>query len=233
MKIVNSYNLNHIDMETRIFKLVIVIFVMTLCINIQAQIKVHESGQISLQDYTENWNNGVQIFPSGTVHFNTTSTNAWSWVTVASPKHAKGKCWIVTYPDGETDPAEQKKDHRFFVTGEGYVHQRGSLRLADVSFQTGNEAIRNPGYILDAITGIYYTPVDETEDGSRKENVRVGVIAQEVEKVLPEAVSRDDQDLMYVDYEALTVVLIEAYKEQKSEIELLRKTLEEHGLLKP
>ena len=154
-------------------------------------------------------------------------------VTVASPKHAKGKCWIVTYPDGETDPAEQKKDHRFFVTGEGYVHQRGSLRLADVSFQTGNEAIRNPGYILDAITGIYYTPVDETEDGSRKENVRVGVIAQEVEKVLPEAVSRDDQDLMYVDYEALTVVLIEAYKEQKSEIELLRKTLEEHGLLKP
>ena len=63
-------------METRIFKLVIVIFVMTLCINIQAQIKVHESGQISLQDYTENWNNGVQIFPSGTVHFNTTSTNA-------------------------------------------------------------------------------------------------------------------------------------------------------------
>ena len=27
-------------------------FVMTLCINIQAQIKVHESGQISLQDYT-------------------------------------------------------------------------------------------------------------------------------------------------------------------------------------
>lgn len=36
---------------------------------------------------------------------------------------------------------------------------------------------------------------------------------------------------MYVDYEALTVVLIEAYKEQKAEIEMLRKTLEEHGLL--
>ena len=58
-------------------------------------------------------------------------------------------------------------------------------------------------------------------------------MAQEVEKVLPEAVSRDERDLMYVDYEALTVVLIEAYKEQKAEIELLRKTLEEHGLLKP
>ena len=55
------------DMRTRIFKSVIVIFVMTLCINTQAQIKVHESGQISLQDYTGNWNNGVQILSSGTV----------------------------------------------------------------------------------------------------------------------------------------------------------------------
>ena len=218
-------------MKTKIFKSVVVMFVMTLCINIQAQIKVHESGQISLQDYTGNWNNGIQIFPSGTIHFNTNKTDAWHWVTVASPKHAKGKCWIVTYPDGETDPTEQKKDHRFFVTGDGYVHQRGSLRLADVSFQTGNEAIRNPGYILDAITGTYYIPIDETEDDSKKENVKLGVIAQEVEKVLPEAVYRDDQDLMYVDYEALTVVLIEAYKEQKAEIEMLRKTLEEHGLL--
>ena len=87
--------------------------------------------------------------------------------------------------------------------------------------------------MLDAITGTYYIPIDEDNDGSKDKNIRVGVMAQEVEKVLPEAVSRDEKDLMYVDYEALTVVLIEAYKEQKAEIELLRKTLEEHGLLEP
>lgn len=105
--------------------------------------------------------------------------------------------------------------------------------MADTRLQGGREEITNSGAILDNITGVYYIPVDESESNERKGNRRVGVFAEEIEKVLPEAVSRDDRDLMYVDYEALTVVLIEAYKEQKAEIELLRKTLEEHGLLKP
>jgi hypothetical protein len=105
--------------------------------------------------------------------------------------------------------------------------------MADTRLQDGREEITNSGAILDNITGVYYIPVDESESNERKGNRRVGVFAEEIEKVLPEAVSRDDRDLMYVDYEALTVVLIEAYKEQKAEIELLRKTLEEHGLLKP
>ena len=105
--------------------------------------------------------------------------------------------------------------------------------MADTRLQGGREEITNSGAILDNITGVYYIPVDESESNERKGNRRVGVFAEEIEKVLPEAVSRDDRDLMYVDYEALTAVLIEAYKEQKAEIELLRKTLEEHGLLKP
>ena len=220
-------------MKTKIIIIAFLICLFTIHQESQAQIKVHENGQITFQHINGNWNHGVQIFPAGCTHFNSTKTSEWHWVTVASPKNAKGKCWIVTYPDGETDPAEQKKDHRFFVTGDGYVHKRGSRRMADASLQTGHETIRNPGMVLDAITGTYYIPTDEDNEGSKDKNIRVGVMAQEVEKVLPEAVSRDERDLMYVDYEALTVVLIEAYKEQKAEIELLRKTLEEHGLLKP
>ena len=200
---------------------------------VQSQIIVHDDGQITLQHDTGHWYHGIQIFPSGCTHFNTTQTHPWHWVTIASPKHPDGKCWIVNYPDMEDTPQNQKNDHRFFVTGSGYVHQRGSLRMADASMQSEHEALRNPGAILDEITGTYYIPVDETGGDAKENSRRVGVIAQEVEKYLPEAVSRDDNDLMYVDYEALTVVLIEAYKEQKAEIELLRKTLEEHGLLKP
>lgn len=219
--------------ENKLAVVIIAILTFALQQNLQAQVRVHESGQISLQNYDGDWYQGIQVYPSGTTHFNTTYTHGWHWVTIASPKHPKGKCWIVNYPDMDDSPEEQKDDHRFFVTGEGYVHKRGSLRLADINLQTSIESISTAGAILDGITGTYYIPIDESNDDSKIENRKVGVSAQEVEKVLPEAVSRDDRDLMYVDYEALTTVLIEAYKEQKSEIELLRKTLEENGLLKP
>lgn len=61
----------------------------------------------------------------------------------------------------------------------------------------------------------------------------MGFSAQEIEKILPEAVMTDSDGLKYVNYEILTTFLVEGFKEQQKEIELLRKTLEEHGLLKP
>ena len=143
----------------------IILITLLLCISAsqksQAQIKVHSDGQITFQHNTKNWYHGIQIFPSGCTHFNTNQTHPWHWVTMASPKHPKGKCWIVNYPDMDDTPELQKNDHRFFVTGEGHVHKRKSLVLADPTFQTGNESIRDPGYILDAITGTYYILIDE------------------------------------------------------------------------
>lgn len=61
---------------------------------------------------------------------------------------------------------------------------------------------------------------------------RPGVDPQELKEVLPEAVTADDNDLLYVDYEALTVFLIEAVKEQRQEIIELRRILEENGLMR-
>ena len=57
--------------------------------------------------------------------------------------------------------------------------------------------------------------------------VRVGVIAQEVEKTIPEVVYTDENDTKSVSYERLTGVLIEAVKELKSENDDLRKDVEE------
>lgn len=195
-----------------------------LAVAMQAQIKVHGDGHISLGTLSGAWNVGTQVYPSGSVHFNHPSTENWKWVTTASPNAVKGKCWIVTYPG-------DKYDHRFFVTGDGYVFKRGSWRAADNSLQNPLENIRAAGATLDQITGVWYIPVDE--ESGRGEARRAGVTAQQVAEVLPEAVTTDEKGLMYVDYETLTVFLIEAVKEQRHETELLRKTLEEHGLLEP
>ena len=67
------------------------------------------------------------------------------------------------------------------------------------------------------IRGVTFVRTD-TEDKSR----RAGVIAQEVEKVLPEVVNTTDEGLKNVAYGNLVALLIEAIKELNAEIETLK-----------
>lgn len=50
----------------------------------------------------------------------------------------------------------------------------------------------------------------------------VGLIAQEVEKVLPEAVSKDDKGFLTLDYNAVVAVLVDEVNQLKSEIKQLK-----------
>jgi len=70
---------------------------------------------------------------------------------------------------------------------------------------------------IKAMRGVYYTLKD---DASPTPTNRVGVIAQEVQAVLPEAVD-DDSDFMQVRYTDIIPVLIEAVKEQQATIDAL------------
>ncbi len=77
---------------------------------------------------------------------------------------------------------------------------------------------------------LLYTPAQGHDKSEGQKQRRVGVSAQEVEKAIPEAVSADETGTMYVDYEALTVFLIEALKEQKSRIDELETILKDKGI---
>ena len=63
--------------------------------------------------------------------------------------------------------------------------------------------------------------VEFNKKGEDKKSI--GVIAQEIEKILPEVVSTDDNGMKSVAYGNITGVLIEAIKELKAEIEELKK----------
>ena len=73
--------------------------------------------------------------------------------------------------------------------------------------------------------------------GSRKGKRDLGLIAQEVEEVLPEIVHEHEMPLMEdaeagktyktVDYEKMVGVLIEAVKEQQTQIDSLKAQLEQ------
>ena len=71
---------------------------------------------------------------------------------------------------------------------------------------------------IQAMRGVYY---NKTE--SNTEDIKIGVIAQEVEAVLPELVIENEDDgLKSVAYSELTAVLINAIKEQQEIIEDLK-----------
>lgn len=198
-----------------------------MCIASSAQIKLHSNGQVSLGTTSGSWLNSMQVSPNGgCVHFNSSPTTDWHWVTVATPNAVKGKCWIVTYPN-------DKYDHRFFVTGNGYLWKRGSWRASDRNLQEDTEAIERASEVLDELTGIWYIPIGDGNKAKTDVQRRAGVIAQDVQKVLPEAVTTDENGMLYVDYETFTVFLIQAFKEQNARIEQLETILEENGLLKP
>lgn len=108
-----------------------------------------------------------------------------------------------------------------------------------------------PAFALDVAGTVQATKVQETSDISLKQNVHpltdaltqllqlrgvsyerrdtgkqeIGMIAQEVEQVLPELVERDAQGLGSVAYTRLTAVLVEAVKAMQGEIADLRAEL--------
>ena len=55
---------------------------------------------------------------------------------------------------------------------------------------------------------------------------KIGVLAQEIKKVFPELVSEDDNEMLAVNYQGLVPVLINALKEQQSEIDELKEMVQ-------
>lgn len=94
----------------------------------------------------------------------------------------------------------------------------GSIRASAAVLSNSDERLKENIYPIDnavsrvgQIEGVYF---DWKTGGDRQ----VGVIAQQVEKVLPEVVSKDNNSYLSVDYSKLVPLLIEAINEQSSNI---------------
>lgn len=84
--------------------------------------------------------------------------------------------------------------------------------LSDVRFKTNIRTIDDALSRVTRMRGVTYTL------GGRR---GVGVIAQEMEKVRPEVVGRDEDGFMYVSYSHLVGDLIEAVKELSDRLDKL------------
>lgn len=102
----------------------------------------------------------------------------------------------------------------------------GSIRTTGTLLQTSDERLKEDIYPIDnaidrvnAIDGVYF----KWKESSKRE---VGVIAQQVNKVLPETVSEDGDGFLNVNYSGIVPLLVEAVKEQDSIIKDLLERIE-------
>ena len=124
------------------------------------------------------------------------------------------------------------------ITNAGEAHFKGDV-VAFSSSPSDRELKENIFTIengLDKVMKLRGVEFDWTAT-SRKGQHDIGLIAQEVEEVLPEVVSvktlrvgefgrdGDEKDFKTVNYEKMVGVLVEAVKELKAEIEELKKWL--------
>ena len=104
------------------------------------------------------------------------------------------------------------------MTVEGNV-----TAYSDIRVKENIRIIDNAVEKVKGIRGVYFTRNDQED----KVKVHTGVIAQEVELVLPEVVSEDNLGKKNVAYGNMVGLLIEAIKEQQQQIENQQKQIEE------
>ena len=127
---------------------------------------------------------------------------------------------IIANGGGNVGIGTASPDYKLHVNGD--IAYTGSIHdVSDIRLKENIVPLENAIEKVSSINSIYFNNKGESE-----EMREVGVIAQEVEKVLPEVVSENAEGYKSVDYTKLTPLLIEAVKEQQKVIEALNKRIE-------
>jgi 6-pyruvoyl-tetrahydropterin synthase len=225
------------------FKKIIFFSCFLLIINsLNAQLKVETNGRVkfgpgSLRVFsgTDDWGyinvgntttKGLRFTPTGKMYlYNSDPT---SFVTVTSTTTQRNL--IVMDPTG---------NYKFWVLGDGSIFSQSSYITSDSSKKENVALIPNALEKVMKIKGITYdfkdvklnekSKLGEKIDDSIKVSLTsktkersAGVFAQDVEKVLPEAVRTLEDGSKVVSYDNLVALLIEAIKEQQVQIDALK-----------
>ncbi len=111
---------------------------------------------------------------------------------------------------------------------QGSAYSTGTWSSSDLKFKENIRSIDSPLSKVLAMNGVSYNwKTTEFRDKGFAKGRHYGVIAQEMEKVLPEAVATDESGEKAVAYNELVPVLIEAIKEQQAQISERDKRIEE------
>lgn len=104
----------------------------------------------------------------------------------------------------------------------------GYAQVSDIKFKKDITSIDSPLSKVLNINGVAYSwKTDEFKEMGFTEGRHYGVIAQEIEKIIPEAIKEASNGEKSVVYTEMIPLLIEAIKEQQKTIESQNKAMEE------
>lgn len=157
-----------------------------------------------------------------------TAADATSWINYAGYNNSTGYLRHFSIGNGKNDYIAY---FQATATGGNLYVKNGNITAywtSDINLKENIRPIQNPIEKIKSISGNNFDWKDEVlatmpEEFARKHDV--GVIAQEVEKVLPEVVQTRTDGTKAVAYERIVPLLIEAIKEQQKQIEELQTKL--------
>lgn len=124
--------------------------------------------------------------------------------------------WTLYQPQSSSDFRIYSGSDLMTLTSAGNVTFAGTMTSnSDASLKTNVETISNA---LDKVLALRGVMFDRISTGQRE----VGTIAQEVEQVVPELVFTDENGIKSVAYANTVALLIEAIKEQQTQINQLK-----------
>ena len=111
-----------------------------------------------------------------------------------------------------------------FATREVIIHNTltadNIAAKSDKRFKTEIRAIENTLEKVLGLRGVTYKwEMDQAKGGETDQSTQIGLIAQEVEEYFPELVIETSRGYKALNYGKMSAVLVEAIKEQQSQIE--------------
>lgn len=236
--------------------LTLAIALLAMVTQAQTAFKIHNTGQLSFQSATTSY--GIQIPANGVMSIEPNITSAYQTTAQTKAFHPLSMSWMLNMIP--SDPNLLPSGTVFYVYGNGNAHAYNYYVLSSSSHGGGGGGIRTKnmspivgasdltmglkGYYIDSQEFAGITPeelreceeiVPEALDGILNDLERsktIGLDAEVLEEVLPEAVRHDPDGNIGINYNAVVTLLVEAFKEQQARIEQLESILRENQLLK-
>lgn len=196
--------------------ILVLIFVLANLLSF-SQLKVLSTGKVVVGGGTDNNAARLNISDTDQATIYSKGSYSFSWGDAIKSE--------VNRTDAIAFSAYYNDSRNFMVFGNGDIWGNGAhITGSDSTLKYDIKNVESATDLLKNLQGVTYKKKIDRND---KEVKHIGLIAQEVEKVLPDIVYTDEHGVKGIAYEEIIPLLIEAIKEQQAQNEALRIQMED------